>query len=104
MGDLATSPTVPSGSFTADLPAVVTVPVLLPLGTVASILACSTRTVRRRIADGSLPAVVDDGGRLLVRGDELRAYVDRLHRVPRRPQRSRPSARSAAGRFDFLHM
>ena len=62
-----------------DRPAVVTVPALLSVATVAELLDCSPRTVRRRIAERSLPAVIDHG-RVMVRGDELRAYVEALDR------------------------
>ncbi len=63
--------TVMTGSL-QDFPAVVTVPALLSVATVAKLLDCSPRTVRRRIAERSLPAVIDHG-RVMVRGDELRA-------------------------------
>ena len=84
--------------LTADLPAVVTVPVLLSVTTVAQVLDCSTRTVRRRIAEQSLPAVLDHG-RLMVRGDDLRAYIDALERVGEGASRQRPSK---ATTYDFL--
>ena len=74
-----------------DTPAVVTVPALLSVATVARLLDVSPRTVRRRIADGSLPAVVEHG-RVMLRADELRAYVDGLERpgggAPPRARRS----------------
>ena len=77
--------------------ALLRVPALLSVGTTARLLDCSPRTVRRRIAEGSLPAVVDHG-RTLVRADELRAYIDRLQRVgPHLPQR-----RCRASRYEFL--
>jgi excisionase family DNA binding protein len=80
--------------------AVVTVPALLSIASVARLLDCSTRTVRRRIDEGSLRAVVDHG-RLMVRGDELRAYVEALERFG--GQRARPPRRrSSSGRYDFL--
>jgi excisionase family DNA binding protein len=50
------------------------VPALLTIKRVAVVLDCSTRTVRRRIHDGRLPAVLE-GSRTMVRGDELRAYM-----------------------------
>src|SRR3954468_14741750 len=84
-----------------DLIAEVRVPRLLSIATVAEIVGRSPRTVRRRIDDGSLPAVVEHG-QLMVRGDDLRAYIDGLQR-PRneRPRRRRygtvPYARLAAG-------
>jgi excisionase family DNA binding protein len=83
-----------------QLPAVVTVPALLSVSTVASLLECSPRTVRRRIAEGSLPAVLDHG-RPMVRGDDLRDYIDGLERVGAARSR-RESKRSATGRYDFL--
>jgi len=83
-----------------DTPALVAVPALLSVATVARLLDCSPRTVRRRIAKGSLPAVCDHG-RVMVRGDELRAYVDGLERPGGRPvQRAR--SRPTTGRYDFL--
>jgi hypothetical protein len=86
------------GGIDLEHAAVVTVPALLSVKMTAQVLACSPQTVRRRIADHSLPAVVDHG-RVMVRGDELRAYIDNLERVgggrPRRA-RSRP-----ASRYDF---
>ena len=78
--------------------AVLKVPALLSVATTAQLLGCSPRTVRRRIADRSLPAVVDHG-RLMVRADELRAYVDRLERVGA----ARPPRRHQTGRaYGFL--
>jgi excisionase family DNA binding protein len=74
------------------------VPVLLSVSSVSRILGCSPRTVRRRIASGELPAVIEHG-RKKVRGDELRAYIDHLERVRARPSRP-PSARPR--RYDFL--
>jgi excisionase family DNA binding protein len=82
----------------ADTTAVVTVPALLSVATVARILDCSPRTARRRIADGEL-AAYSDHGRVVIRGDDLRAYVDRLERLGDAPSRRR----SAAPRnYDFL--
>lgn len=83
-----------------EQPAVVAVPALLSVATVARLLDCSPRTVRRRIAEGSLRAVCDHG-RVVVRGDELRAYVDRLERVGGNRSSRRVSARRP-GRYDFL--
>ena len=57
--------------------AVVEVPALL-----------SVATVRRRIAEGYLPAVIEHE-RTMVRGDDLRAYIDRLQRVDARPRGTR---------------
>ena len=72
-----------------DLIAEVRVPRLLSIATVAEIVGRSPKTVRR-IDDGSLPAVVEHG-QLMVRGDDLRAYIDGLQR-PRneRSRRRRP--------------
>ena len=82
-----------------DTPAVVTVPALLSVAKVARLLDCSPRTVRRRIAEGSLPAVLDHG-RVVLRADELRAYIDRLERVGApKPRRRAPAAHG----YDFLH-
>lgn len=74
-----------------------TVPTLLSVTTTAQILGCSPRTVRRRIAAGELPAVIEHD-RIMVRGDELRTYIDGLHRIGGPPPRRRHSER----RFDFL--
>jgi excisionase family DNA binding protein len=82
-----------------DVLAVVTVPRLLSVATVAHVLDCSTRTVRRRIHDGSLPAVVE-GDRIMVRGDDLRAYIDSLAGLERGARRRRP--RPVAADYDFL--
>jgi excisionase family DNA binding protein len=62
-----------------DVVVVATVRALLSVATVARLLDCSPRTVRRRIDIGELPAVREHG-RLMVRGDDLRAYVDALER------------------------
>src|SRR5436309_5072140 len=67
--------------------ACVLVPALLSVATAARLLDCSSRTVRRRIAEGSLPAVTDHG-RVMVRGDDLRKYIDDLERIG--PRRARP--------------
>lgn len=84
----------------AGITAVVTVPLLLSVATVGQILDLSDRTVRRRIADGSLPAVVDHG-RVMVRADELRTYIDRLEHVgPARARR--PKVAASNGRYDWL--
>ncbi len=91
-----------SGTMTtADVQAVVTVPALLSVATVARLLDCSTRTVRRRISERSLPAVVDHG-RLMVRGDDLRAYVDGLERVGSRPARPARRRVPQVPTYDFL--
>ena len=91
-------------SDTAPIPpgmiAVATVPALLSVASVARLLDCSPRTVRRRIDAGELPAVREHG-RVVVRGDDLRAYLDALERVgrgPRRPRSPVPARRA----YDFL--
>jgi excisionase family DNA binding protein len=83
------------------LPSQPAIPAVLSVNAVASHLGCSSRTVRRRITEGSLPAVLDHG-RVVIRADELKAYVADLEGVgsPTRP--SRTSRRAAAGRYDFL--
>jgi hypothetical protein len=94
-----------SASLPADQPAVLSVPALLSIATVAGLLDLSATTVRRRIASGALPAVLDHC-RMMVRADELRAYVDQLDRYRvagarcTRPPRA-PAARSDS-RYDFL--
>lgn len=84
----------------ADEPAVVVVPRLLTIAHVAELLDCSPRTVRRRITDGSLSAVREHD-RTMVRGDDLRAYVDALDRVGpvRGARRTRAPRRRS---YDFL--
>jgi excisionase family DNA binding protein len=47
---------------------------LLTLDEAARRIGCSTRTLRRRIGDGSLPAF-RDGGLVRVRDDDLERYV-----------------------------
>jgi excisionase family DNA binding protein len=88
------------GGAPPDVIAVATVPALLSVATVARLLDCSPRTVRRRIAEGVLPAVIDHG-RVMIRGDDLRAYVDALERVGGGPPRVRQPA-SARHAYDFL--
>ena len=82
-----------------DQPAIVTVPALLSVARVAELLDCSPRTVRRRVAERTLPAVIEHG-RLMIRGDELRAYIEALDRPGDTSHRRRTPP--AAGRFDFL--
>jgi excisionase family DNA binding protein len=84
-----------------DTPAVVTVPALLSVATVARLLDCSAQTVRRRIHDGELPAR-SDHGRVVVRGDDLGAYVDALERVGASRPRRRPTRPPEAGEWGFL--
>jgi len=76
------------------------VPTLLSVRTVAGILDVSPDTVRRRIAEGSLPAL-RDAGRVVVRADELNSYITGLERIGQRPGRA-PRTRTRH-RFDFLH-
>lgn len=80
--------------------AVVTVPVLLTVAHVAEVLDCHPRTVRRRIDDGILPAVIEHST-LKVRGDDLRAYIEALERPSAAPARRRKKPRASV-RFDFL--
>ena len=74
-------------AYEVDLIAEVRVPRLLSIAKVGEIVGRSPKTVRPRIDDGSLPAVVEHG-QLMVRGDELRAYIDGLQR-PRGEARRR---------------
>lgn len=85
-------------AYEVDLIAEVRVPRLLSIAKVAEIVGRSPKTVRRRIDDGSLLAVVEHG-QLMVRGDELRAYIDGLQR-PRGEARRR--RRRAAGSYARL--
>jgi excisionase family DNA binding protein len=75
-----------------------TIPALLSVSTVARLLGCSDRTVRRRIDDRSLPAVRDHG-RMMIREDELLDYIEQLERVSPAPARSR---RRGKRDYDFL--
>jgi hypothetical protein len=79
------------GAYEVDLIAEVCVPRLLSIAKVAEIVGRSPKTMRRRIDDGSLPAVVEHG-QLMVHGDDLRAYIDGLQRprgeAPRRRRRA----------------
>ena len=51
-------------------------PALVPIRTAAASIGISPRTLRRRVADGSLQAVrIKD--RLYVKPEELRAFVER---------------------------
>lgn len=83
---------------TIDRCAVVRVPALLTVSATARLLGVSAKTVRRRIAAGELPAVVEHG-RTMVRGDELRAYVEGLDRAgaPRPSRRRRATPRRDYG-------
>lgn len=73
-------------------------PELLTVNAAAQMLGCSAKTVRRRIADRSLPAVVEHG-RVMLRADELHAYIEGLERLGARPARRRPRR---APDFGFL--
>ena len=79
-----------------DTTAVATIPALLSVATVAALLDCSPRTVRRGSPRVELPAVLDHG-RVMVRGDDLAAYIDRLERVGAAGQarRATPAGRSS---------
>lgn len=85
-------------AYEVDLIAEVRVPRLLSIAKVAEIVGRSPKTVRRRIDDGSLPAVVEHG-QIMVRGDELRVYIDGLQR-PRGEARRR--GRRGAGSYARL--
>jgi len=80
--------------------AVVLVPALLSVATVARLLDCSPKTIRRRIHDGGLPAVVDNG-RLMIRGDDLAAWIDTLDRVGPAGRRGAPRTRPRRT-YDYL--
>jgi hypothetical protein len=85
-----------------DTVAALTVPALLSVATVARILDCSPQTVRRRIAAGELAAVTEHG-RLMVRGDDLRAYIDGLKSATAlRVGAAGPSCRADEDEWDFL--
>jgi hypothetical protein len=75
-------------------------PELVTVAATAKVLGVSPDTVRRRITEGALPAVLDHG-KTMVRADELRSYIDGLERVGQRPGRA-PRAR-ARRRYDRLH-
>jgi excisionase family DNA binding protein len=82
-----------------ELVAAYTVPALLSVATVAKVLECSTRTVRRRIHEGALPAVIE-GDRTMVRGDDLKRYVESLAGTSKDAHRRRPQTRTRT--YDFL--
>ena len=84
-----------------DAAAVVAVPLLLSVSAVACLLGCSNRTVRRRITEGSLPAVIDHG-RVMVRGDELRTYIDSLQRAGGPPRTPLSATHTRTARYEFL--
>jgi excisionase family DNA binding protein len=72
---------------------------LLTVGETAEYLRVSPRTVRRRIASRSLPAVIEHD-RTMIRGDDLRDYIERLDRVG--AARPRPRGRRTSPDYDFL--
>lgn len=84
----------------ADTVAVLQVPALLSVRTTAQLLDLSPRTVRRRIHDGTIPAVREHD-RLAVRADDLRQYIDELERTGQRPG-SRRRSTGPPSEFDFL--
>jgi hypothetical protein len=81
-----------------DRTAVFTVSALLTVASVAELLDCSPWAVRQRIREGLLPAVREHG-RLMVRADVLRAYVDALEAAGQPPS-ARP--RSTRRTYAFL--
>jgi excisionase family DNA binding protein len=85
----------------ADTAAVVKVPALLSVRTVAQLLDLSPRTIRRRIDEGILPAVREHD-RTMVRADELRDYIDRLERIGQAPSRRRRRRVPRQRGYDFL--
>lgn len=85
----------PPRLLTADGAAI---PMLMSVAKAAEALGCSPRTVRRRIADGSLPGVIEHG-RVMVRADELHDHIERLDRPGAAP---RSRARRAGQDFDWL--
>jgi excisionase family DNA binding protein len=62
-------------------------PELLTLKQTAAVLGCSTRTLRRRIAEGALRAsqVADRGG-WVVQRDDLVAFLDARATLPRQAE------------------
>ncbi len=54
-------------------------PVYLSLTDAASVVAVSVKTIRRRVADGTIPAYTCGRGTLRIRLDELE---EAMHRVP----------------------
>ncbi|MBK5250634.1 MAG: helix-turn-helix transcriptional regulator [Actinomycetales bacterium] len=60
----------------------------------AQLLGVSTDTVRRWIEAGSLPGVLDDGGRRVVPGADLARWAQHLAHVPQDPSGVASSARN----------
>ena len=83
-----------------DTIATLKVPALLSVRTVAQLLDVSPRTVRRRIDEGSLPAVRDHD-RTMIRADDLRDYIDRLDRIGQ-PHGQRRRIAANRGQRDWL--
>lgn len=80
------TPPAPRG---VPVPGKKNVPVYLSLEEAASALSVSTRTVRRRISDGTIPAyTIGRRGTLRVRLDELEAAMRRVPHAGLRPVRS----------------
>jgi excisionase family DNA binding protein len=84
-----------------DTIAVLQVPALLSVATVARVLDVSPRTVRRRIDDGELPAVREHD-RIVIRADELLDYINQLKRLGQPPGRKHRGATRAVRRYDSL--
>lgn len=66
---------------------------LLSYAEAAAFLGCSVKTVRRRVAAGELPVVVDHGLRRITEPD-LRAYVAARRRAPVGPRGTGPRTRT----------
>ncbi len=87
----------------ADLHVVaeVRVPVLMSISQAAEVLGRSPKTVRRRVDDGALPAVIENG-RIMIRGDELLAYIEGLQRPVAISGRRRRSSGAAGSPYARL--
>lgn len=65
------------------------VPVYLSLEEAASVLSVSTKTIRRRISDGTIPAyTIGRHGTIRIRLDELEAAMRPMAHARLRPVRS----------------
>ena len=64
---------------TARIPKQRTTPVYLTLEEAAELMSLSTKTIRRRISDGTIPAYRCGGRHIRIRLDELE---DALRRIP----------------------
>jgi hypothetical protein len=71
---------------------------LLSVAAAGRVIGKSTRTMRRRIDAGLIPAVVENGT-LMVRRDELEHYIETLDR-PRQPEPRR--RRTSVRGYDYL--